>query len=133
MRTVAKVVGESVGGGGSVPLSVHYDRVIYLPSNTEDYSGSFVTSPGRCTILAQCSPWSSYDEKKFVSSLLDGPGRDREPNLSRSGIRPAMYSALRTGSVEAVVIVAARMPEIWRMWLPPSDWMFTNTLREVGS
>jgi hypothetical protein len=29
--------------------------------------------------------------------------RDMEPNPSRSGIRPAMYSALRTGSVEAAV------------------------------
>jgi uncharacterized membrane protein YgcG len=113
MRVVAKVVGNIVvgGGGGSVPLSVHYDRVVYLPTNTDDYSGSFVTSPGRSTIPAQCLPWSSYDEKKFVSSLLDGlnknklAGRDREPNLSRSGTRPAMYSALRTGSVEAVVIV----------------------------
>jgi hypothetical protein len=32
-------------------------------------------------------------------------GRDTEPNLSRSGIRPAIYSALRTGSVEAAVFV----------------------------
>ncbi len=107
MRLVAKVVGESVvgGGGSTVPLSVHYDRVVYLPSNTDDYTGTFVTIP------AHCSPWSSYDEKKFVTSLLDGlnknklAGRDREPNLSRSGIRPAMYSALRTGSVKAAVII----------------------------
>ena len=113
MRVVSKVVGECpVGGGGrTVPLSVHYDRVIYLPSNTEDYSGTFVTSPGRCTIPANCAAWSSFDEKKFVSALLLGlntnklAGRDMEPNLSRSGIRPAMYSALRTGSVEAAVII----------------------------
>jgi hypothetical protein len=50
--------------------------------------------------------------KKFVTSLLDGlnknmlAGRDTEPNLSRSGIRPAMFCALRTGSVEAVVFVS---------------------------
>jgi hypothetical protein len=67
MRLVAKVVGESVvgGGGSTVPLSVHYDRVVHLPSNTDDYSGTFVTSPGRCTIPAHCSPWSSYDEKNL--------------------------------------------------------------------
>jgi hypothetical protein len=48
MRQVFKVVGESVvgGGGSTVPLSVHYDRVVYLPSNTDDYSGTFVTRPG---------------------------------------------------------------------------------------
>jgi hypothetical protein len=40
MRLVAKVVGECVvgGGGSTVPLSVHYDRVVYLPSNTGDYT-----------------------------------------------------------------------------------------------
>jgi hypothetical protein len=32
-------------------------------------------------------------------------GRDREPNLSRSANRPAMYSAIRTGAVENVVFV----------------------------
>jgi hypothetical protein len=51
-------------------LTVHYDRVLYLPSNTDDYSGNFVTSPGRRTIPANCPAWSSYDEKKFVTSLL---------------------------------------------------------------
>jgi hypothetical protein len=51
------------------------------------------------------------NEKKFVTSLLEGlnknklAGRDMEPNLSRSGIRPAIYSALRSGSVEAAVII----------------------------
>jgi uncharacterized membrane protein YgcG len=113
MKVISKVIGESVGGGGeSMPsLTIHYDRVIYLPANTEDYSGNFVTSPGRRTIPANCPAWSSYDEKKFITALLEGlnknklAGRDTEPNLSRSGIRPAMYSALRTGSVEAVVIV----------------------------
>ncbi len=32
-------------------------------------------------------------------------GRDREPNLSRSANRPALYSAIRTGAVENVVFV----------------------------
>jgi len=113
MKVISKVISETVvGGGGSMPsLTVHYDRVLYLPSNTDDYTGNFVTSPGRRTIPANCSPWSSYDEKIFVTSLLEGlnknksAGRDMEPNLSRSGIRPAMYSALRTGSVEAAVII----------------------------
>ncbi len=113
MKLISKVISETaVGGGGSMPsLTVHYDRVLCLPSNTDDYTGNFVTSPGRRTIPANCAPWSSYDEKKFVTSLLEGlnknklAGRDMEPNLSRSGIRPAMYSALRTGSVEAAVII----------------------------
>ncbi len=59
MKVVSKVVGESAGGGGgsTVVLTVHYDRVVYLPSNTDDYTGTLVTSPGRCTIPANCSPW----------------------------------------------------------------------------
>jgi hypothetical protein len=32
-------------------------------------------------------------------------GRDKEPNTSGSASRPAMYSAVRTGSVENVVFV----------------------------
>ncbi len=33
MKVISKVIGESVGGGGgSMPsLTVHYDRVLYLP------------------------------------------------------------------------------------------------------
>ncbi len=34
-------------------------------------------------------------------------GRDKDPNLSRSAIRPAMYTAIRTGAVEAAVFVGA--------------------------
>ena len=32
-------------------------------------------------------------------------GRDKDPNLSRSASRPAMYIAIRTGAVEAAVFV----------------------------
>jgi hypothetical protein len=32
-------------------------------------------------------------------------GRDREPNLSRSASRPAMYTAIRTGAVESAVFI----------------------------
>jgi hypothetical protein len=61
--------------------------VVYLPTNTDDYSGTFMNSPGQSTIPASLAPWSSYDEKKFVTPLLDVlnknllAGRDTEPNL----------------------------------------------------
>jgi hypothetical protein len=48
-------------------------------------------------------------EKKFIDSLIEGlnknmlAGRDKDPNLSRSASRPVMYTAIRTGSVEAAV------------------------------
>jgi hypothetical protein len=85
--------------------------VVYLPSNTDDYSGSYLTSPGRRTIPATLPPWSSLSEKKFIDSLIEDlnknmlAGRDKDPNLSRSASRPAMYTAIRTGSVEAAVFV----------------------------
>jgi hypothetical protein len=49
--------------------------------------------------------------KKIIDATLEDlnknllAGRDREPNLSRSANRPAMYSAIRTGAVENVVFV----------------------------
>jgi hypothetical protein len=56
-------------------------------------------------------PWNSQTEKKFLedfiadlnSSLL--AGKDKEPNLSRSAKRPAMYTAIRTGAKEKAVFV----------------------------
>jgi hypothetical protein len=59
------------GGGGTVPLSSHPDMVVYLPSNTDDYSGSYLTSPGRRNIPANLPPWSSFSEKKFIDSLIE--------------------------------------------------------------
>ncbi len=99
------------GGGGAVPLSNHPDMVVYLPSTTDDYSGSYLTSPGRRNIPATLPLWSSLSEKKFIDSLIEDlnknmlAGRDKDPNLSRSASRPAMYTAIRTGAVEAAVFV----------------------------
>jgi hypothetical protein len=53
-------------------------------------------------------------EKKFLDDLIGDlnrnmlAGRDAEPNLSRSAVRPAMYTAvtaIRTGSVESAIFV----------------------------
>jgi hypothetical protein len=99
------------GGEGRGILSVHYDLPIYLPHSFDSYDGSYFTSPGRCNIPACIPPWTSATEKKFLDSLLDDlnknllAGRDKEPNMSRSASRPAMYSAVRTGAVENVVFV----------------------------
>jgi hypothetical protein len=112
MQTLANIVIERSGVGGA-PLSNHPDTVVYLPSNTDDYSGAYHTSPGRRNIPAATPPWSSLSEKKFLDALLDDlnknmlAGRDKDPNLSRSAIRPAMYTAIRTGAVEAAVFVGA--------------------------
>jgi uncharacterized membrane protein YgcG len=51
-------------------------------------------------------------EKKFLDDLIGDlnrnmlAGRDVEPNLSRSTVRPAMYTAIRTGSVESAIFVS---------------------------
>ncbi len=56
-------------------------------------------------------PWTAATEKKIIDATLEDlnknliAGRDREPNLSRSANRTAMYSAIRTGAVENVVFV----------------------------
>ncbi len=52
----------------------------------------------------------SYREKvleKLITDLNSNllAGRDKEPNLSRSAKRPAMYTALRTGAIEKAVFV----------------------------
>jgi hypothetical protein len=56
-------------------------------------------------------PWSQTDEKKFVETLILDLNRefitdlDPNPNLSRSAKRPALYPAVRAGSVEAALII----------------------------
>jgi hypothetical protein len=104
-------------GGRLTPLSTHYDKIVYLPSTTEDHAGSYLNSPGRSSIPASLAPWSSLVEKRFVNTLLEDlnknllAGRDSEPNLSRSATRPAMYTAMRTGSVESAVFVGSSNAE----------------------
>ncbi len=50
-------------------------------------------------------------EKRFVVSLIQDLNSqlmqdlDTDPNFSRSKTRPAMHAALRTGSVDAAVII----------------------------
>ncbi len=68
-------------------------------------------SPGRPGIQAELPPWSQTDEKKFVETLILDLNRefitdlDPNPNLSRSSKRPALYPAVRAGSVEAALII----------------------------
>jgi hypothetical protein len=56
-------------------------------------------------------PWSQTDEKKFVETLIQDLNReysmdlDPNPNLSRSAKRPALYPAVRAGSVESALII----------------------------
>jgi hypothetical protein len=110
MQTVMNIVNEGAGSG-TAPLSNRDDQVIYLPANTDDYSGAYLTSPGRRNIPATTPPWTGMSEKKFLDDLIGNlsrnllAGRDVEPNLSCSVVRPAMYTAIRTGSVESAIFV----------------------------
>jgi hypothetical protein len=102
---------EKTSDGNSVPLTTHHDAVVFLPDTVDAYEGRFVTSAGRSNIPAEIPLWDTQTEKtfleKFVSDLNSNllAGRDKEPNLSRSAKRPAMYSALRTGAIEKAVFV----------------------------
>jgi hypothetical protein len=55
--------------------------------------------------------WSQENEKKFVLSLIQDINSqllqdlDADPNFSRSRVRPAMHATLRTGSIEAVIVI----------------------------
>jgi hypothetical protein len=55
--------------------------------------------------------WSQADEKKFLDGLIKDlnknlqAGLDPNPNLSRSKVKPQMYPAVRSGSVERIVFV----------------------------
>jgi hypothetical protein len=88
-------------GGGGAGLTTHHDAVVFLPDSLGEYEGRFVTSAGRCNIPAPIPPWNSQTEKKFLDHLiadLNGnllAGRDKEPNLSRSAKRPAMYTKVQ--------------------------------------
>ncbi len=94
-----------------IALTTHLDAIVYHADTLDAYEGRYVTSAGRCNIPASLPHWNTQTEKKFLehfisdlnSSLL--AGRDKEPNLSRSAKRPAMYTALRTGDIEKAVFV----------------------------
>ena len=102
---------EKTSDDNSVPLTTHHDAVVFLPDSVNAYEGRLVTSAGRCNIPAEIPPWDTKTEKTFLEKFvcdLNGnllAGRDKEPNLSRSAKRPAMYSALRTGAIEKAVFV----------------------------
>jgi uncharacterized membrane protein YgcG len=102
---------EHLAEDGSVPLTTHHEAVIFLPDTVDAYNGRYVTSAGRSDIPASLPPWDSQTEKKFLDHFISDlntnllAGRDKEPNLSRSSKRPAMYSAVRTGAIEKAVFV----------------------------
>ncbi len=111
MKVISDEIMKNSGGGGRGILSVHYDMPVFLPYSWDSYDGCYLTSPGRCNIPACLPLWVTTTEKKFLDTVLDDlnknllTGRDKEPNLSRSANRPAMYSAIRTGAVENVIFV----------------------------
>ncbi len=102
---------ERTGKEGGAGLTTHHDAVVFLPDTLGEYEGRFVTSAGRSNIPAPIPPWNSQTEKKFLDTFiadLNGnlqAGRDKDPNLSRSAKRPAMYTALRTGAIEKAVFI----------------------------
>jgi hypothetical protein len=102
---------EHLAEGGSVPLTTHHDAVVFLPDSVDSHNGRYVTSAGRSNIPATLPAWDSPTEKKFLEHFISDlntnllAGRDKEPNLSRSSKRPAMYSAIRTGAIEKAVFV----------------------------
>jgi hypothetical protein len=102
------VMDDPDGGEGGI---VHLDRPVFLPTNLESYDGEHLTSPGRPGIPAFVPSWSQTDEKKFLDGLLADlnqnllAGLDPNPNLSRSKTKPAMYQAMRNGSVEKIVFI----------------------------
>jgi hypothetical protein len=90
---------------------VRFRADIFLPYAFDDYKGQFVQSPGRPDYLASQPVWSQETEKKFIVSLVQDLNSqllqdlDTDPNFSRSRMRPAMHATLRTGSIEAAIII----------------------------
>ncbi len=84
---------------------------IFLPYAFDDYKGQFVQSPGRPDYMASLPVWSQETEKKFIVSLIQDLNSqllqdlDTDPNFPRSRMRPAMHATLRTGSIEAAIII----------------------------
>jgi hypothetical protein len=108
MSTITSIsMGKCEGG----EEGVHYDRPISLPVSLDEYICVQKISPGRPGIPANLPPWSQTDEKKFVETLVLDLNRefitdlDPNPNLSRSAKKPALYPALRAGSVETALII----------------------------
>ncbi len=99
MKVIREIIGDYAKGEG-VPL------VAYLPHSLTSYSydSSFVTSAGRSDIPASLPDFDQPTEKKFIKALIMDlnqnliSGRDAEPNLSRSAMRPVMYYSNENGS-----------------------------------
>jgi hypothetical protein len=83
----------------------HFDRLILLPNDLENYDGKYIISPGRPGFPATVPSWSQADilikelNEKFLAGL------DTDPNLSRSSKRPQLYPAFRSGSIETAAYV----------------------------
>jgi hypothetical protein len=108
MSVVTPTILDKAEGGRE---GVHYDRPISLPISLDEYICEQKLSPGWPGIPAELPPWSQTDEKKFVETLIQDLNReyitdlDPNPNLSRSAKRPALYLAVRAGSVESALII----------------------------
>jgi hypothetical protein len=94
MLSIVKIAAEGAGGGVA-PLSNHPDMVVYLPSNTDDYSGSYMTSPGRRNIPATLPLWSSLSEKKFIDTLIDDLNKTCSPEGTKIRTSPAVPAGQR--------------------------------------
>jgi hypothetical protein len=81
------------------------------PSCLSDYTCEQKISPGQPGIPAELLPWSQANEKKLIESLISDLNQefiaeiDPNLNLSRSAKGPAMYPAVRSGSIEAALII----------------------------
>jgi hypothetical protein len=108
-KVLVDLVMDDVEGGEGGPK--HLDHPVFLPHSLDSYDGTHVTSPGRPGIPAFVPSWSQADEKKYLSGLIKDlnenllAGLDPNPNLSRSKVKPQMYPAVRSGSVERIVFV----------------------------
>jgi hypothetical protein len=116
MKVIREIIGDYAKGEG-VPLASHHDTVAYLPHSLSSYDSSYVTSAGRSDIPASLPDFDQPTEKKFIKALITDlnqnliSGRDTEPNLSRSAVRPVMYTAMRTGAVEKALFVGGSNAE----------------------
>ena len=109
MAVCSSIVQEEGGKDGNTVS--HFNVNIHLPYQLDDYKGEILTCLGQHDAPAAVPLMSYVSEKKFVLALISElnsvllTNLDCEPNFSRSAKRPAMYCALRSGSVEYALFI----------------------------
>jgi hypothetical protein len=92
-------------------LATHYGEMVFTPYNLNEYGGRYLLSPGRQnlpTYLAGLTPESESAIIKGLISELNSKlvaGLDPDPNFSRNANRPAMFCALRDGTIEKALFI----------------------------